>query len=364
MAVLNIAVEKGCFSYPKGPQILQDISFEAGSGEILAILGPNGAGKTTLLRCLTGMLHWGSGRACLDGEDIRSIPERTLWSRMAYVPQARSASQVYTVFQTVLLGRSSRIGGFSKPGEEDLEAASRVLGMLGISHLADKPCSQISGGELQMVLIARALASGPEVLILDEPESNLDFRNQLVVLDTISLLAQQGMTCIFNTHYPEHALQRAHRSLLLAKGGEAISGPTTSIVTKENIRKAFGVNAVIGEIETPGQTLRSVVPMSLAEGCAQQEEQTGKRRVIASMTIIADSNDTAQQINEILHRYNRLLIGRMGMPHRGCGLYLINVSMDGPEADILEAGHLLGLLPGVRVKTVTAQIEDTQTQNR
>ena len=383
MAVLILSVKDGCFSYPKGPQILRDISFEAKSGEILAILGPNGAGKTTLLRCVMGMLSWESGQALLDGEDIRGIPERRLWRRLAYVPQARSASSVYTAFQTVLLGRSSRIGGFSGPKKEDIEAVQKVMDMLGIGYLADKPCSRISGGELQMVLIARALAAEPEVLILDEPESNLDFRNQLIVLDTLSLLAQRGMACIFNTHYPAHALQRAHTALLLEKGGGALWGPVTSVVTGENIRKAFGVNAVIGEIETPGQTLRSVFPMSLASDrpgagdgsgaagvsagaggktSAGIEEAPGRERVIASMTIIADSNRAAEQINALLHSYSRLLLGRMGMPHRSCGLYLIHVSMDGPEADILEAGHRLGLLPGVSVKTVTVKVDEKAAQ--
>ena len=116
-----------------------------------------------------------------------------------------------------------------------------------------------------MVLIARAMAAEPELLVLDEPESNLDFRNQLVVLDTISRLAKKGVACIFNTHYPEHALQRADHTLLLSKSGMSISGRTEFVVSEDNIRSVFGVNAVIGDFDSEGGSIRSVVPVSIAE---------------------------------------------------------------------------------------------------
>ncbi len=355
MAVLKLTVENGSFAYPKGPMIFSGISFDVHSGEILAILGPNGAGKTTMLRCMTGMLRWKSGRSLLDGENIRSMSASKQWRKMAYVPQARAASSAYTAFQTVLLGRSSRIGALSSPKKEDLGAARKAMERLGIEHLAEKSCAAVSGGELQMILIARALASEPELLILDEPESNLDFRNQLVVLDTVSRLAQEGMACVFNTHYPEHALQRADKSLILSKGGSCVFGPTGKVITEENIRNAFGVNAMIGEIETPESTLRNVMPLSLAgEDDSRNggtEDAPGNARVIAAVTMIADTNDMADRINALFHEYSRLVIGRMGMPHRECGLFIIYTALDGPEEEIRELTHRLGLLPGVHVKT-------------
>ena len=264
-AAAVLRIENGSFAYKGGPQILKDINVEVRAGEILAVLGPNGAGKTTLLRCMMDMLHWETGRSLLDGEDIRNMPASTLWRRMAYVPQARSAATSYTAFQTVLLGRSARIGAFSSPKEEDMEVAERVMKRLGIWELADKPCHAISGGELQMVLIARAMAAEPEILVLDEPESNLDFRNQLVVLDTMTSLAAEGMACIFNTHYPAHALQRADRSLLLTKGGMSIYGPTKYVVSEDDIRSIFGVNAVIGDFEAEDSTVQSVIPVSISK---------------------------------------------------------------------------------------------------
>ncbi len=350
-----LSVENGCFAYRNGPQILNDISFELHPGEILAVLGPNGAGKTTMLRCMMDMLRWSSGRSLLDGEDIRGIPARKLWSRMSYVPQAKSAASSYTAFQTVLLGRSSRIGAFSSPSEEDMAAAEKVMRQLGIMELADKPCYAISGGELQMVLIARAMASEPEILVLDEPESNLDFRNQLIVLDTISSLAADGVACVFNTHYPAHALQRADKSLLLSRGEGSIFGRTSEVVTEENIRRAFGVNAVIGEIETRESILQNVMPLSIAEDRAPDTDKVNDESCLASISIIMEDNNTAVMVNQLLHEYNHLLMGRMGLPHRGRGLYIINITLDGPESEIGTLSHRLSLIPGISVKTTYAR---------
>ncbi len=351
---MKLSVQNGSFFYQKNVPVFRNIHFSVDSGEILAILGPNGAGKTTMLRCITGMLRWREGASLLDGEPIHTMPERKLWQKMAYVPQAKAASSAYTAFETVLLGRSSRLNVFSAPGQADLEKAKEVMELLGIAHLMDKRCSAISGGELQMVLIARALASEPQVLILDEPESNLDFKNQLVVLDAMSRLAQRGMTCIFNTHYPAHALQRADKSLILSRGGGYVFGSTASVVTEENIRRAFGVEAVIGQIETPENVLQNVIPLQIAREQVAASEDPG-RRSIATVTIIADSNRMSDKINGLLHEYNHMMIGRMGMPYRECGLYLINVTLDGSRGEILELSHRLNILPDVSVKATFAR---------
>lgn len=352
-----LKIENGSFAYKGGPQILKDINIEVHAGEILAVLGPNGAGKTTLLRCMMDMLHWQSGHSLLDGEDIRTMPAPKLWRRMAYVPQARSAAASYTAFQTVLLGRSSRIGAFSAPSEEDMEVAERVMERLGIEHLAGKPCHAISGGELQMVLIARAMAAEPEILVLDEPESNLDFKNQLIVLDTMTALAAEGVACIFNTHYPAHALQRAGKSLMLSKEGQAVFGDTTAVVTEDNIRRAFGVDALIGEVETPHNIMKNVVAVGISEGAGREKESTdsaGSKSVLASVTVIMQSNERAGLINSAFREYNHLLIGRMGLPHRSSDKYIITVMLEGPAAEIEALSHRLSLIPDISVKTTYA----------
>ena len=350
-----LKIENGSFAYKGGPRILEDINREVGPGEILAVLGPNGSGKTTLLRCMMDMLHWQSGRSLLDGEDIRSIPAPTLWRKMAYVPQAGTAATSYTAFQTVLIGRSSRIGAFSAPSEEDLKVTERVMERLGISHLADKPCHAISGGELQMVLIARAMAAEPKLLVLDEPESNLDFKNQLIVLDAMTALAAEGVACVFNTHYPSHALQRAGKSLMLSKEGWSLFGDTTGVVTEDNIRKAFGVEALIGEVETPQNIMKNVVAVGISEDEAGSDAGGGEpdkdRTVLASLTVIMQSNAHADLINKALREYNHLLIGRMGLPHRSSDKYIINVMLEGPASDIEALSHRLSLIPDISVKT-------------
>lgn len=351
---MNLTVNHGGFFYQKNTPIFNDVHFSVDSGEILAILGPNGAGKTTMLRCITGMLKWKEGASLLDGQPIHTMSPKKLWSHMAYVPQAKGAASAYTALEAVLLGRSSRLNVFSTPKQEDLKIAKEVMEQLGISHLMNKKCSAISGGELQMVLIARALASEPQVLILDEPESNLDFKNQLIVLDTITKLAQNGMICIFNTHYPAHALQRSHKALILSRGGEYVFGSTASAVTEENIRNAFGVDAIIGEVETPENILQNVIPLSIASS-GTHERNEKNRRSIATVTIIANSNQMADKINGLLHEYSHLMVGRMGMPYREFGLYLINITLDGKRETIQELSHRLSILPDVSVKTTFAK---------
>ena len=342
-----LKVENGSFAYPKGPEILRDVEFELREGEILSVLGPNGAGKTTLLRCMTGMLRWKTGHCLLDGEDIREIPPRRLWRKMAYVPQARAATPAYSVFQTVLLGRSSRIGSFSSPKQEDYAAAEQALEKLGISTLAEKNCTELSGGEKQMVLIARALAAEPELLIFDEPESNLDFKNQLIVLDTMTSLAQNGIACVFNTHYPAHALQRSHKALLLKKGEPSVFGLSPDIVSEAQIRSAFGVNAVVSSIETGNAELPNVIPLSISGDESLPEEND--RQILAATAVIMDSNRVSDQINALLHEYSHLLVGRMGM--RRYGAYIINITMRGYESEIRALTHRLTLLPEISVKT-------------
>ena len=351
-----LKVENGNFAYSKGANVLNDINFEVKSGELLAILGPNGVGKTTLLRALMGMLKWKSGKSYIDGEDIKSMSPKKLWSKMAYVPQAKSASSAYSAFETVLLGRSSKIGVFNAPRKIDYEICEEIMESLDIAKLKDKKCSNMSGGEFQMVLIARALASEPELLILDEPESNLDFKNQLVVLDAMTnLVHKKNMACIFNTHYPAHALQRADKSLILTRGGVSYFGNTASLVNEDMIRKAFGVNAVIGEIETEGNVMQNVIPLDINTNDASSSFDSNKR-AIAGITIISSTNEMYSKVNNILHDYNNLLVGRMGLPYKKFGLYIINITLDGTVGEINDLSQKLGVLPDVNVKTVFAKI--------
>jgi len=348
-----LKIENASFNYKNSKKIIDNLNFQAESGDLIAILGPNGAGKTTLLRCVMGFLRFCSGKSVLNGEDMYKIPPKKLWNKISYVPQARGVASSLSAQDMILLGMASKIGVFSSPSAKDVDKAVKVATSLGIEHLMQKKCNEMSGGELQMILIARALISEPELLILDEPESNLDFRNQLIVLETLSKLASEGMCVIFNTHYPEHALTRANKALILHKGGKTIFGDTQKIVTEENIRAAFGVNTVISEIETPGNTYKSIMPIDITAKSLKQEEQIDSN-TIAVVSVIFESYALGNKVNEIFSKYADYIIGRMGMPYNKSELYIINVTVDAPLGEIESLKHELSILPGINVKATVA----------
>ena len=213
---------------------------------------------------MMGMLPWTSGGSFLDGENIRDMTPGRLWQEMAYVPQAKSFPFAFTVEEMILLGRSSRIGTFGTPEKADRERCERAMEELGIAHMRRKLCNQISGGELQMVLIARALCAEPKLLVLDEPESNLDFRNQLIILETIRRLSrEEGLCCIFNTHYPGHALRISDRALVLSREGTADFGEPSEVITREIMGRVFKVNVDIVDAQYDGMDYQAITAISL-----------------------------------------------------------------------------------------------------
>jgi iron complex transport system ATP-binding protein len=261
---LIFSVENGCFGYPGGENILRGINLEVHSGEVLAVLGPNGVGKTTLLKCMMGLLKWNRGDSKLDGVPVPAIPYRELWQKIAYVPQAKNAVFSMTTLEMVILGRNAHLGIFHQPGHADIEIAEKVMEELGVSYLADKQCNRISGGELQLILLARALAAEPGILILDEPESNLDFKNQLIILETITRLSREkNIACIFNTHYPSHALSISDKALLLNKRGRSFLGPAGAVINEDNMREAFSVNVHISDLTINERCYKSVLALSI-----------------------------------------------------------------------------------------------------
>lgn len=262
---MTFEVKNGCFRYPRTrQQVLKDISFRLEEGRVLSILGSNGVGKTTLLRCMMGLLKWESGESLLDGNPLTQIPERELWRSVAYVPQAKSSVFSYTAKEMVTLGRSAHLGTFEQPSVKDIEFALSCMESVGILGLKDKRCNEMSGGELQMVLIARALTAQPAVLVLDEPESNLDFKNQLTVLNCIKSLSQQrGISVIINTHYPDHALQIADEALLLNRDGTCAYGSSQEVISEENLRRAFSVQVCIRNVSVENEVYRCVIPVSV-----------------------------------------------------------------------------------------------------
>lgn len=261
-----LEVKNGCFGYPKQPEILKDISLTLAPGRILAILGPNGIGKTTLLKCMVGLLKWKSGCSLLDGRNVGTLSARQIWSRISYIPQSHGFAFAFTGLEMVMLGRSAHMGVFEQPGAKELRMAEAVMERTGITRLAYKDCNQMSGGELQMVLIARALINEPELMILDEPETGLDFHNQILVLNMIERLShKEGICAVMNTHYPTNALSVSDDAFMLDNQGSFLYGPTEKILNEENISRSFAVRVAVNEFSYGERTVKSIVPVSLAE---------------------------------------------------------------------------------------------------
>ena len=253
---MNLEIKNGNFSYTDGNPILKDINLKIESGEIFTILGQNGIGKTTLLKCINGVLKWNSGEVFIDNKKVDSIKDL---KDIAYVPQAHSFSFSYTVRELTIMGRAKYLNIFSTPSKSDYDVVEKVLDEMGILHLKDRKCSELSGGQLQLVFLARALVGEPKILILDEPESHLDFNNQTKILRIIVQLAKKkNITCIFNTHYPGYALRISNKSMLIGKD-DYIIGKTSEVINEENLKKYFGINTKIVEIKDEKQKIKSVV---------------------------------------------------------------------------------------------------------
>lgn len=258
---MKFEVINGNFGYGSAA-ILHDVSFSLEGNQVLAVLGPNGVGKTTLLKCMMGLLKWNRGETRIDGLAMDTMSHSRIWKRIAYVPQSKGISLSYTALEMVLMGRSARLGLFAQPSREDTAIAEKAMEEVGITFLKDKQCSQMSGGELQMVLIARALCTQPEMLILDEPESNLDFKNQLVILDIVKQLSRErGIAAIINTHYPAHALKIADRALILNRDGSSFYGEAGETITEENMKKAFSVEVKIADYCYENIHYHNVIPI-------------------------------------------------------------------------------------------------------
>ncbi len=254
-------VKNGNFSYGNR-KILNNINFSIKDGEILCVLGSNGVGKTTLLKCMMGLQKWHSGETLLDGKNINQIPNKEFWKKIAYVPQAKNSVFSFSALDMVTMGRSAHLGTFAEPKKEDEELALEAMESCGITWLKDKLCTQMSGGELQMVLIARALTVKPQMLVLDEPESNLDFKNQLIILNVIEKLAREkNISAIVNTHFPAHAMKIGTKALILNKNDSALFGFTNEIINEENMRHTFNVQVHINEFDYDNRHYRSVEPL-------------------------------------------------------------------------------------------------------
>ncbi len=239
-------------------QVGGGVSLTLRPGEVLALLGPNGAGKTTLFKTMLGLLAPLGGEVLLEAAPLETLARKERARRIAYVPQAHAALFPFTVRDVVLMGRAAQVAPFSAPGRNDREVVAAALERLGMAHLADRPYTEISGGERQMTLIARALAQQPKVLVMDEPTASLDYGNQMRVLGHVRRLAREGMAVVLSTHNPDHVFMVADRVAMLHNGALAGLGAPADVLTVERVKQLYNIDVVMGVL--PGGSSKVCSP--------------------------------------------------------------------------------------------------------
>jgi iron complex transport system ATP-binding protein len=237
------------FGYKPDTWVFRGCEGIAQRGQVFAVLGPNGCGKTTLLKLLIGVLHPQEGAIRRNGQ-------------IGFVPQLFQVSFSYRVFDMVLMGRARRVGLFSVPSVRDEEIAMGALRRLGIEDLADRFFDELSGGQRQLVILARALAAEADILVLDEPTSALDLKNQGFILDWIRRLSrEEKLTVVFSTHHPDHAYAVADLTLLMLRDRSSLFGPTRIVMTEDRLRMLYGTDLKWLAFQHKGQTIETFIPV-------------------------------------------------------------------------------------------------------
>ncbi len=238
------------FTYPgTARQILYDITFDVKPGEIMEILGPNGAGKTTLLSLMMGFLKADSGSIEIEEEQISSMNVKQIAGKVGYVPQTHTATFDYRVKDFIMMGVAPGKGMFGRPSSEDEAKCLTVMKELSIEHLAERSYIQISGGEQQQVLIARAVMQDPKVILFDEPTAHLDFGNTYRTLQMVKKMAERGFAVIITTHDPNQALLLGGKAGMIDVGGHMVSGPVEEIVTEERLSQIYNCDLKLVQVE-------------------------------------------------------------------------------------------------------------------
>ncbi|MEA4891341.1 MAG: ABC transporter ATP-binding protein [Peptococcaceae bacterium] len=261
-----IKVDGVHFSYGK-QEILKGVSFDMEKDEFMCILGANGCGKTTLLKTMLGFLTPQEGSVSLYGQDVHKMDEKELAKKVAYIPQTHNPPFPFTVKDVVLMGRTPHLSRACIPSPKDLDIAGESMARLGIERYAEKRYTELSGGQRQMVIIARALTQQPDILIMDEPTASLDFGNQYVVLAQMLRLAKGGMSILMVTHNPDHALYCADRIMAMRGGRIVRLGESRSVVNEPTMQSIYNMTIKVRDVTiSPGCDSTVCIPVpDLAE---------------------------------------------------------------------------------------------------
>lgn len=242
-----IEIQNLSFSYGSR-EVLKNVSFCAQNGEVLSVLGPNAVGKSTLFSCILRLLTPNSGEILIDGVSIATLSAKELARRIAFIPQSHNPVFNYSVFDMALMGSTAQLGAFTSPGKAQNEAVENALERLGILHLKDRGYLQLSGGERQLTLIARALVQNARILVMDEPSASLDYGNRLRVMHTVRALAAEGYCIIQSTHDPDQAYLYSDQILALFDGKVLAHGAPKDIFDASLISKLYGVEVEVCKI--------------------------------------------------------------------------------------------------------------------
>lgn len=253
------------FAYQKAP-VLRGLDFTLAQGSLVSLLGSNGAGKSTLFKCVLGLLGGWNGEILLDGRDIRKLSPLKMARTVAYIPQVHSPAFNYSVLDMVLMGTSARVGAWSSPGKREIASALAALELTGIASFAKRDYLKLSGGEQQLVLIARALAQDARLLIMDEPTASLDFGNQILIMNLVRSLADKGYTILQATHNPNQACQYSDSILAMKEGRILAQGEPREVFNAPLLDSLYGVRARVENL--CGGQLHVCVPQ------VQIEEET------------------------------------------------------------------------------------------
>ena len=247
--------------YSAGHPIAKHINLELQTGEACCILGPNGVGKTTLFKTILQLIKPLEGRICIDGADIAGWKTAKRARYLAYVPQAHIPTWPYRVEEMVLLGRMGQTSAMGQPSRKDYEICAQALEDVGIRHLSEKLYTEISGGERQLLMIARALAQEPAFLIMDEPTANLDYGNMVLVMQCIRDLTERGICVIFTSHIPDQAFMAQAKVALMRRNMPVIFGTADEIITERNLYEAYHTDIQVLEVlDRDGRSIRVVAP--------------------------------------------------------------------------------------------------------
>ncbi|HTY81528.1 MAG TPA: ABC transporter ATP-binding protein [Dehalococcoidales bacterium] len=245
-----------------------NVNFSVNDGEVMSILGPNGCGKTTLLKCLNSLFRISKGSIELDGREVSRLPRGDIAKTIGYVPQLHQPAFPFTVLDTVLVGRAPHLGLLESPGPRDVTIAEESLETMGIYHLRDKPYTQLSGGERQLVIFARVLAQRPSLLLLDEPTSHLDFGNQIRLLKIVGDLAATGLPIIMTSHFPDHAFLVSSKVALMKQGEFIGIGTPDNVITESNLENVYNIKVKVIAVNS-GVNRKVCVPVGECEQTTQ-----------------------------------------------------------------------------------------------